>query len=163
MTYTAREEQPVSRHAHGGAASKAAAHESAEEVGSSVPRARAHPTSLSPQAILHLQRVAGNKAVADVVQRMCGTDDSKITVEASAMKHKVALGGAAAKLLTADEVKRQFHVSMKYGQKELGPDDRDPTSMKFQGKTNKLVYKPTADGAIKIYHFHAYSYEGDNS
>lgn len=121
-------------------------------------RAATRPASLTPQAMVHLQRLAGNQAVVASVQRMCGVDDSKVTIEDSAMKHKVGLQGQAPRLLSAEEVKKQFHINMKFGKPK--EDDRDPAATQVLGGGTKMVFKKTGD-SYKVFHFHAYGYEGD--
>lgn len=111
--------------------------------------------------LAHLQRTAGNRATFSVVQRMCGIDNSVITIEESAKKHKAQFAGGETRLPTDEDVRRNFHSSMKYGKKELRPDDRDPSSMKFEGGSNRLVFKQEGAGKYRIYHFHSQSYSGD--
>jgi hypothetical protein len=144
----------VQRHVHG----KPVPQVGLEEAEQVAQRAALRASSLTPQAMLRLQRLAGNKAVASSVQRMCGVDNSDVVVEESAMKHKVSLQGQAARLPTEDEVKKQFHTNMKYGKPEA--DDRDPTATKVLGGGSKMVFKKTGS-TYSVFHFHAMGYEGD--
>jgi hypothetical protein len=110
--------------------------------------------------LIQIQHTAGNRAASSVVQRMCGIDNSLITIEDSAKKHKAQFAGGVTRVPSDDDVRRNFHSSMKFGKKELRPDDRDPSSMKFEGGSNRLVFKEGA-GKYRIYHFHSQSYSGD--
>lgn len=121
-------------------------------------RAPTQPAAVSPQVVLGLQRLAGNRAAAMSVQRMCGLDSANLVVEESAMKHKIGLQGQAPRLPSEDDVRKQFHVNMKFGKPE--PDDRDPTATKVLGGGSKMVFKKTGN-TYTIFHFHALHYEGD--
>ena len=126
------------------------------------PRARtSEKRAATEHPLTHIQRTAGNQAAFSVVQRMCGVDNSAITIEDSAKKHKAQFAGGVTRVPTDDDVRRNFHSSMKFGKKELRPDDRDPSSMKFEGGSNRLVFKQEGAGKYRIFHFHSQSYSGD--